>query len=272
MPAHTVPFSVEPLYLTFTSKQLVVQTEVPEAHAFVARQYRWLLTSSGQPNAGKICITASGSDLHVQGLEEKVVPRQHAQLWQQQIKYEVLMHFMRARPDLLWLHAAAAARGSRAVVLSGAWGSGKSTLTAHLLQSGWTYLSDDIAPLNMDTGEVLPFPQTPMRRRVPTHEIPREQVPMLEKEEIPLAQQTISRVPCCIDALFLPHFDADTKAELAHIKGAQAVLLLVAQCLNFQDHQEKALAYLGQLCQKKSVFSLPYRDSTQAASLIEKIL
>jgi hypothetical protein len=70
----------------------------------------------------------------------------------------------------------------------------------------------------------------------------------------------------------MPHFDMKTKAELKRIKRAQAVLLLVKHSLNFQDHQERALAYLGQLCQEKAVFSLPYSDSSLAASLIAHFL
>ncbi|MBS7538693.1 phosphoenolpyruvate carboxykinase (ATP) [Ancylobacter lacus] len=61
-----------------------------------------------------------------------------------------------------WLalfHAAAVALpGGGAVLLPAASGSGKTTLAGALLAHGGTLLSDDLAPVDADTGEVWPFP------------------------------------------------------------------------------------------------------------------
>jgi hypothetical protein len=45
------------------------------------------------------------------------------------------------------LHAAVAARGKRAALFLGESGAGKSVLSLRLARRGWTYLSDDLAPL-----------------------------------------------------------------------------------------------------------------------------
>lgn len=56
------------------------------------------------------------------------------------------------------LHAGAVSDGHTALVLPGAGGSGKSTLTAALLTRGYRYLSDDLVPLDYGSGHALPVP------------------------------------------------------------------------------------------------------------------
>ena len=56
------------------------------------------------------------------------------------------------------VHAGCVSRGGRAVVISGASGLGKSTLTAHLAARGWTLLSDEFAPIRRCARTVDPYP------------------------------------------------------------------------------------------------------------------
>jgi hypothetical protein len=63
--------------------------------------------------------------------------------------------------DRAWcvgLHAAAIADSEVSVVLAGQGGSGKSTLTAALLQFGFVYLSDDVVPLDSRDRAAVPLP------------------------------------------------------------------------------------------------------------------
>jgi HprK-related kinase A len=57
----------------------------------------------------------------------------------------------------LLLHAAALERQGRALILPGHPGAGKSTLTAALMLSGWRLLSDEIAIIDRDDGQVVPL-------------------------------------------------------------------------------------------------------------------
>ncbi len=57
------------------------------------------------------------------------------------------------------IHAAAVSSGRGAILLPGNTGTGKSTLTAALVFSGYTYLSDEIAVINCPSGRVWPFPK-----------------------------------------------------------------------------------------------------------------
>lgn len=57
------------------------------------------------------------------------------------------------------LHASAAERGGRSVIMSGESGSGKSTLAALLGERGWRFMGDEFTLIAPGTGENLPFPR-----------------------------------------------------------------------------------------------------------------
>lgn len=70
----------------------------------------------------------------------------------------VLEYAVEERNLTALLHAGAVSDGNTCLVLSGAGGSGKSTLTAALLSRGYRYLSDDLVPLEYGGGHALPVP------------------------------------------------------------------------------------------------------------------
>lgn len=57
----------------------------------------------------------------------------------------------------LIFHAAVLEKNGKAVIFPAPPGSGKSTLCAYLALSGWRLLSDEMAVLDIETGNVLPF-------------------------------------------------------------------------------------------------------------------
>ena len=61
-------------------------------------------------------------------------------------------------PDWALFHAAALCREGRVYLFAGCSGSGKTTLTAALLQRGFTFLSDEYAPLYLEDRTVEPCP------------------------------------------------------------------------------------------------------------------
>jgi hypothetical protein len=62
------------------------------------------------------------------------------------------------QPQHLLIHAAAAVRDGRMILLPGESTSGKSTFAAELAALGWTLFSDELAPVDPATLQVVPFP------------------------------------------------------------------------------------------------------------------
>lgn len=56
------------------------------------------------------------------------------------------------------LHASTIAAGSKSVLLIGKSGQGKSTLSAHLMTSGYQLIADDITPLKLEDKKIYPYP------------------------------------------------------------------------------------------------------------------
>lgn len=63
------------------------------------------------------------------------------------------------RPDLLFLHSGAVATRDGAVLLVGDSGAGKSTLTWSLLRRGFLYMSDELAPVGLESMCVHAYPR-----------------------------------------------------------------------------------------------------------------
>ncbi len=59
----------------------------------------------------------------------------------------------------LLLHAGAAEKDGRALVMTGLSGSGKSTMAALLGETGWRFMSDEFALLGLDDAAIHPFPR-----------------------------------------------------------------------------------------------------------------
>lgn len=73
------------------------------------------------------------------------------------LEQDITVELQKARPDLLFLHAATLERRGCAVVIAGESGTGKSTTTWGLLHRGFGYLSDELSPVDMDTLSVHPY-------------------------------------------------------------------------------------------------------------------
>jgi HprK-related kinase A len=59
----------------------------------------------------------------------------------------------------LLLHASAAEKDGKALVMTGESGSGKSTLSALLGNRGWRFMGDEFSLVDLDTGDCVPYPR-----------------------------------------------------------------------------------------------------------------
>ena len=80
---------------------------------------------------------------------------------------DLAIEIQRLRPDLYVVHAAVLTHGGGAVMLVARSGGGKSTLSWALLHHGLGYLSDELAPIDLATLDILPFPRALMVKRAP---------------------------------------------------------------------------------------------------------
>jgi predicted ATPase len=141
--------------------------------------------------------------------------------------------FVDARPELLWLHAAAAARGGSALVIAGAAGSGKSTLVAELLRRSWALLADDAAAIERQRGIVLPLPISP-ETRVACARPERDWAAFLTQPKIlcrVAPEQIASRATSIGAVVFLDSASREPVPRLIRLRPVEALHALAQHCL-----------------------------------------
>jgi hypothetical protein len=75
------------------------------------------------------------------------------------VKHSLVEHALAQAEGVLAIHAAVLTRDDACVLLVGGSGSGKTTLCLELLDRGWRYGSDDLAPVMAGQEQVIPFPR-----------------------------------------------------------------------------------------------------------------
>jgi len=260
---------VEKLFIDFDGQQIEVLTDVPAAYDLFKRSYGPMLVSRLTSSAGRIEFFEAGRGFRISGLEKTDFAARPLNQFLDYLKRDVLLQFIKARSDLLWVHAAAVERDGSALLIVGRSGQGKSTLATRLCEAGWRLLSDESAPIRMEADEVLPFPHSAVRRKYPGWEIPEEKRGNLEKEEVPLPDAALHLKPAPIKAIVFPIFRDGVAPELDLLSPAAAALDLLRNCHNFADHKDAAVARTARLAASIPMYRLSYGTGQAAASLLD---
>ncbi len=70
----------------------------------------------------------------------------------------ITVDLQKSRTDLYFVHSSALERHGRAIMIAADSGTGKSTTTWALLQHGFNYLSDELAPIDPGNLDIHPYP------------------------------------------------------------------------------------------------------------------
>jgi hypothetical protein len=255
------------VYVRFERHEVEIRSDAPALVSALAASFRHMLgTGSGQTVA-RIEIVRAGGALEGRGPVGAYTGDGSPEALLRWARYQAIEQLIAARTDLLWLHGAAAGWGGRAVVMPGTRGRGKSTLVAQLLARGWTFLTDDILPVDPHAFRVLPFPQVPAVRPDPGRDLPEGWLRQVPKAEVPVNDR-VSAEPLPVGALVLPHARRAGDADLAPCSAAEAALELARGCWNFAQHGERAVAVLARLAADRPAFRLTFKDADRAADLL----
>jgi hypothetical protein len=256
----------------FDGLRVEVRSPVPEVLAEVERTFRAMIISRPEAPAGgrvvaELTVTRWGDGYRVagSGIQAETGPLAEVR---RAIRYHATRAFVEARPERLWLHAAAARRGTRAVILPGARARGKSTLVTALARDGWQYLSDEAVPVDMAGDRAAPFPLTPHVRVGPAEALPPDAVAALAKRDVPLAPGVVCREPVRITELVFVDYQPGARAALLPTSAGEASLDLVASCLNFPHHGARAVRYVAALTGRLPAARLVWSDVDAAVRVL----
>src|SRR5687768_6515793 len=126
------------------------------------------------------------------------------------------------------------------MLLPAASGSGKTTLVTALLGAGFRFLSDDLAAVDPNTLQLLPFPKLPCLKRPPDRRLLNlnrglptiTAVRMHSGEPISYLQVPChewATAPVPLRCVVLPRFQADMPTSLVELPRSQVLLRLMEQ-------------------------------------------
>jgi hypothetical protein len=179
------------------------------------------------------------------------------------------------RPDLYFLHAAAVASAGRVAVLAAPTGTGKSTLTMALLERGFSYLSDELAPIDISTLRVYPYAHAVCLKSRPPEplQIPPGTIAIGKRFHVAsgLLDAAAADEPLPLAAfIFLRRSSGSvTSRRMGPAAGAAHLL---ANTLNALAHESSGLNVAINLAQSVPSFEIDVSDVTAACAAVEAIL
>lgn len=183
----------------------------------------------------------------------------------------------------LVIHAAAVERDGATYLFPGAPGSGKSTLVAGLMLSGWRFLTDELVLLDLKTGDVLPFPR-PISLKNESINVIRSHAPSAHFGQVisktskgsvahlrPHAESVKRQhEPGQPTGVIFPHF-ARSAAALERRPGHDTFAALIEQSFNYPTLGESAFAILAGLVSRVSGYTLRYGSLADGIKLVDKL-
>ncbi len=135
---------------------MLLKSDNPElVHAF-HMDYQWFETNHKKDYDIHICLTEMRLQInHKQvDLSDHPTPVHYAF---QVIVSEIMSSLLE---DFYLIHAGVVKKEDTILIFSGPPGIGKSTLVKECVNNGWTFFSDDCAPLHKRSGLIYPFPRS----------------------------------------------------------------------------------------------------------------
>ncbi len=183
----------------------------------------------------------------------------------------------------LLLHAGALEACGIGVLVPGASGSGKSTLVAGLVRAGFSYLTDELAALDMASGQLLPYPK-PITVKPGSFTVLRDMDPDLgdptggprggEEWQVPVGEAAGRRIgrPCPPRFVVVPRYDADAETALSPLTDTEAFFALAVNAVNLLPYGAATTAALGRLAGGCRCYSLTMSDLDEACRLVEGLV
>ena len=192
------------------------------------------------------------------------------------LEADLVVQVQLSRPGLLFLHAAVLELDGVAHIFAGESGAGKSTLTWGLVQAGLAYVSDELAPIDCDSGCVYGYPHALCLKKRPAG-FGSGESDAFDTERgthLPFRDRlSQSRGPYPIGKLFLvSHAMGHESPEIDMISRASASFRMYPTLLNALSHPKAGLAGLAGLTANRDCYEIVSARLGETARLVRDVL
>jgi len=184
----------------------------------------------------------------------------------------------------LIIHAAVVERHGLALILPAPPGSGKSTLCAALVNSGWRLLSDELALIDPATGMLQPLPR-PVSLKNASIDIIQSFAPkaIFNPPVFETIKGTVAHMRPPADSvrranetarprwLVLPRFVAGSATALTPLSKAQGLMQLAENAFNYSAHGRAGFLALGQLIDSVDCYRFEYSRLEEAMACFDAL-
>jgi hypothetical protein len=193
------------------------------------------------------------------------------------LEHDVVVELQHRRRDLYFLHAAAAEFEGQACLLVARSGAGKSTTIYGLLQHGFGYLSDELAPIELPCLHVHGYAHALCLKQPPPapYQLPAETVRTTRAWHIPTAcLPRVATAPSYpVTAIFFIQYKADAcRPDMRAVSSGESAARLYANALNQLAHTNVGLNAAGHIASGVRSFVLETADLPATCSLIRGAL
>jgi hypothetical protein len=154
---------------------------------------------------------------------------------------------------------------------------GKSTTAWALLHHGFDYLSDELAPVDLDSLRLQPYPHALCLKKEPPlpYSLPARSVRTCSTLHVPVTQLPNSTLakPAPLSAIFFLEYCPELKIPTARtITKAEAAARLFVNALNPLAHEQDGLAGAAVIAQRVPSFHLKSAALGPTCELVKAIL
>ena len=184
----------------------------------------------------------------------------------------------------LVVHAAAVERDGATYIFPGAPGSGKSTLVASLMLSGWRLLTDELVLFDLENGMIWPFPR-PVSLKNESIDVIQTYAPSQQFGKVvsETSKGTVATLRPDIDSVqrqcepgqpagvIFPQFITEAPPAMERLPAHETFAALIDQSFNYPTLGESAFNILADLVSRVPGHAIQYGNLAEGMELVERL-